>query len=160
MRGSDLYGFNEAFDVLYTKEPKRGRANALLALAAFEYLSEYEDEGPEDGSFEGIEVRSELKALAQGVDVFFYDKDQGKQLDDGVEVRWQSWAASIIYLAPHADEENAVAVVTLKKHVTGARFKPFEGRSGHAYALVKPKAGGSRDFEFANYPAFLVVARD
>ena len=35
-----------------------------------------------------------------------------------------------------------------------------EGRSGHAYALVKPKAGGSRDFEFANYPAFLIVARD
>ena len=65
-----------------------------------------------------------------------------------------------IYLAPHADEENAVAVVTLKKHVTGARFKPFEGRSGHAYALVKPKAGGSRDFEFANYPVCLIVARD
>ena len=31
----------------------------------------------------------------------------------------------------------------------------------HAYALVKPKAGGGRrDFEFANYPAFLIVARD
>ena len=29
------------------------------------------------------------------------------------------------------------------------------------YALVKPKAGGGRrDFEFANYPAFLIVARD
>ena len=35
-----------------------------------------------------------------------------------------------------------------------------KGRSGCAYALVKPKAGGrQRDFEFANYPAFLVVAR-
>ena len=60
-----------------------------------------------------------------------------------------------IYLAPHADEENAVAVVTLKKHDKG-----FEGRSGHAYALVKPKADGSRDFEFANYPVCLIVARD
>ena len=39
--------------------------------------------------------------------------------------------------------------------------KDVEGRSGHAYALVKPKAGGGRrDFEFANYPAFLIVARD
>ena len=47
-------------------------------------------------------------------------------------------------------------MVTLKKHDKG-----FEGRSGHAYALVKPKAGGGRrDFEFANYPAFLIVARD
>ena len=36
-----------------------------------------------------------------------------------------------------------------------------KGRSGCAYALVKPKAGGrQRDFEFANYPAFLIVARD
>ena len=46
-------------------------------------------------------------------------------------------------------------MITLKKYSKGV-----EGRSGHAYALVKPKAGGSRDFEFANYPAFLVVARD
>ena len=156
MRGSDLYGFNEAFDVLYTKEPKRGRANALLALAAFEYLSEYEDEGPEDGSFEDIDVRSELKARAQGVDVFFYDKNQGAPFDGGVEVRWETWTASKIYLAPHPDDENAVAVVTLRKN-----FRGVEGRSGRAYALVKPKAGGSSlDFEFANYPAFLIVARD
>ena len=96
-----------------------------------------------------------MKALAQGVDVFIYDKDQGKPLDDGVEVRWQPWSASTIYLAPHRDEENTVAVVTLRK-----RDRGFEGRSGHAYALAKPKGGGQRDFEFANYPAFLVVARD
>ena len=77
-------------------------------------------------------------------------------LDDGVELRWQTWTASTIYLAPHPDEENAVAVVTLRKN-----FRGVEGRSGRAYALVKPKAGGSSlDFEFANYPAFLIVARD
>ena len=141
---------------MYTKEPNKKKRKAELALAAFKYLSEYEDEGPEDGSFEGIDVRSGLKALAQGVDVFIYDKDQGKPLDDCVEVRWQTWTASTIYLAPHPDEENAVAVVTLRK-----RENKFEGRSGHAYALVKPKAGGGRqDFEFANYPAFLIVARD
>ena len=97
-----------------------------------------------------------IRDRAQGVDVFFYDENQGKQLDDGVELRWQTWTASTIYLAPHPDEENAVAVVTLRKHKNG-----FEYRSGHAYALVKPKAGGDRrDFEFANYPAFLIVARD
>jgi hypothetical protein len=153
-----LYGFEEAFDVLYTKKPA-GWSTSKVVLAAFKYLSEYEDEGPEDGSFEGIDVRSGLKALAQGVDVFIYDKDQGKPLDDGVEVRWQTWTASTIYLAPHPDEENAVAVVTLRKH--DKSFGDAEGRSGHAYALVKPKAdGGPRDFEFANYPAFLVVARD
>jgi hypothetical protein len=158
LRGVDLYGFDKAFRVLYTKKPANAgdAAHNMLALAAFEYLSEYEDEGPEDGSFEGINVRSELKALAQGVDVFIYDKYQGKQFDDGVELRWQTWTASTIYLAPHPDEENAVAVVTLRKHKNG-----FEYRSGHAYALVKPKAGGDRrDFEFANYPAFLIVARD
>ena len=144
---------------MYTKEPNYNRPTPELALAAFKYLSEYEDEGPEDGSFEGIDVRSGLKALAQGVDVFIYDKDQGKPLDDGVEVKWQTWTASTIYLAPHPDEENAVAVVTLKKH--DSSMLGFEGRSGHAYALVKPKAGGDqRDFEFANYPAFLIVARD
>ena len=152
-----LYGFDEAFDVLYTKEPNYNRPTPELALAAFEYLSEYGDEGPEDGNFEGIDVRSELKARAEGVDVFIYDKDQGKPLDDGVEVRWQGWTASTIYLAPDWDEENAVAVVTLRKH----HEDYDEGRSGHAYALVKPKAGGGRrDFEFANYPAFLIVARD
>ena len=158
LRGVDLYGFDKAFSVLYTKEPAHAgdAAHNMLALAAFEYLSEYEDEGPEDGSFEGINVRSELKALAQGVDVFFYDENQGKQLDDGVELRWQTWTASTIYLAPHPDDENAVAVVTLRKN-----FRGVEGRSGRAYALVKPKAGGSSlDFEFANYPAFLIVARD
>ena len=49
-------------------------------------------------------------------------------------------------------------MITLKKYNS---LRDFEGRSGHAYALVKPKAGGGRrDFEFANYPAFLVVARD
>ena len=141
---------------MYTKKPNTYGRTPELALAAFKYLSEYEDDGPEDGSFEGIDVRSGLKARAQGVDVFIYDKDQGKPLDDGVKVKWQSWTTSTIYLAPHADEENAVAVATLRKHDKG-----FEGRSGHAYALVKPKAGGGRrDFEFANYPAFLIVARD
>ncbi len=153
----DLYGLGEAFRVLYTKKPNLNRPTPELALAAFEYLDQYEDFGPEDGSFEGIDVRSGLKALAQGVDVFIYDKDQGKPLDDGVEVRWQTWTASTIYLAPQPNEENAVAVVTLRKH----HEDYDEGRSGHAYALVKPKAGGGRrDFEFANYPAFLVIARD
>ena len=118
-------------------------------------MSEYGDEGPEDGNFEGIDVRSELKARAEGVDVFIYDKDKGVPFDRGIRVRWESWAASNIYLAPDWDEENAVAMITLRKKREG-----FEGRSGHAYALVKPKAGGRRDFEFANYPAFLVVARD
>ena len=120
-----------------------------------EYAEDKEaEEGPEDGSFEGIDVRSELKALAQGVDVFFYDKNQGAPFDGGVEVRWGTWTASKIYLAPHPDEENAVAVINLKKTMSN-------GRSGHVYALAKPKADGDRrDFEFANYPAFLVVARD
>jgi len=158
LRGFDLYGFNKAFRVLHTKKvpnSKQTEQRNKLVLAAFKYLSEYEDFGPEDGSFEDIDVRSELKARAQGVDVFFYDKDQGKQFDEGVEVR-AYWTQSTIYLAPHRDEENAVAVVALKKQSHG-----FEGRSGHAYALVKPKAGGDqRDFEFANYPAFLIVARD
>ena len=158
MRGFDLYGFDKAFRVLYTKKPKKSAPTPELALAAFEYLSEYEDEGPEDGNFEGIDVRSELKARAEGVDVFIYDKDKVVPFDGGVEVRWQPWSASTIYLAPHPDEENAVAVVALKKH-----DRSFEGRSGRAYALVKPKAGGGpRDFEFAtgNFPAFLVVVRD
>jgi len=152
LRGFDLYGFDEAFDVLYTKKPV-GWSTSKVVLAAFKYLSEYEDFGPEDGSFEDIDVRSELKARAKGVDVFIYDKDQGKPFDEGIEVRAR-WTQSTIYLAPHPDEENAVAVVALKKY----EYK-FEGRSGCAYALVKPKAGGVRDFEFAN-PAFLVVARD
>ena len=151
--GYDLYGFDKARRVLYTKKPTRSTYNKL-ALAAFSILSEYEDEGPEDGSFEDIDVRSELKARAEGVDVFIYDKDQGKPFDEGIEVRAR-WPKSTIYLAPHRDEENAVAVATLRKHDKG-----FEGRSGRAYALVKPKAGGGqREFEFANYPAFLVVAR-
>ena len=157
LRGEEynLYGFDKAFRVLYTKKPAHATYNKL-ALAAFKYLSEYEDEGPEDGSFEGIDVRSELKALAQGVDVFIYDKDQGVPFDGGVKIRWHSWTVSNIYLAPDWDEENAVAMITLTKKDRG-----FEGRSGHAYALVKPKAdGGQRDFEFANYPAFLIVARD
>ena len=148
-----LYGFDEAFDVLYTKEPNYNRPTPELALAAFEYLSEYGDEGPEDGNFEGIDVRSELKARAEGVDVFIYDKDQGTPFDEGVEV-WAYWTKSTIYLGPSPDE-NAIAVITLLKYVSGR-----EGRSGHAYALVKPKAGGGqRDFEFAN-PAYhvLVVA--
>ena len=154
--GYDLYGFNKAFRVLHTKKApnsKQTEQRNKLVLAAFKYLSEYEDEGPEDGSFEDIDVRSELKARAQGVDVFFYDKNQGAPFDGGVEVRWETWTASKIYLAPHPDEENAVAVINLKKTMSN-------GRSGHAYALVKPKAdGGQRDFEFANYPAFLVLAR-
>ena len=146
-----LLGVEEAVDVLYTKKS----GTEVRALAAFSILSQYEDDGPEDGNFEGIDVRSELKARAEGVDVFIYEKDQGAPFDGGVEIRWESWTASKIYLAPQRDEENAVAVVTLKKHNGN-----FEGRSGHAYALVKPKAGGDRrDFEFAN-PAVLVVARD
>ena len=149
-----LYGFDEAFDVLYTKEPNYNRPTPELALAAFEYLSEYGDEGPEDGNFEGIDVRSELKARAEGVDVFIYDKDQGAPFDEGVKVL-AYWTQSTIYLGPDRDE-NDVAMITLKKY-----RKDVEGRSGHAYALVKPKAGGGRrDFEFANYPAFLIVARD
>ena len=151
--GYDLYGFDKARRVLYTKKPTRSTYNKL-ALAAFSILSEYEDEGPEDGSFEDIDVRSELKARAEGVDVFIYDKDQGKPFDEGIEVRAR-WTQSTIYLAPQPDEENAVAYVPLKTHE-----RKFEGRSGCAYALVKPKAGGGQgDFEFANYPAFLVVAR-
>ena len=151
--GFDLYGFDEAFDVLYTKKPNPTRPTPELALAAFKYLSEYEDFGPEDGSFEDIDVRSELKARAQGVDVFFYDKDQGTPFDEGVKVM-AYWTQSTIYLGPDRDE-NDVAMITLKKY-----DKRGEGRSGHAYALVKNKAGGGlRDFEFANYPAFLVVAR-
>jgi hypothetical protein len=156
----DLYGFDEAFRVLYT-EKVQGTGSARgtqelrnkLALAAFEYLDQYEDFGPADGSFEGIDVRSELKARAEGVDVFIYDKDQGTPFDEGVEV-WAYWTKSTIYLGPSPDE-NAIAVITLLKYVSGR-----EGRSGHAYALVKPKAGGGqRDFEFAN-PAYhvLVVA--
>ena len=79
---------------------------------------------------------------------------KGKQFDEGVEV-WAYWTQSTIYLGPDRDE-NDVAMITLKKY-----RKDVEGRSGHAYALVKPKAGGGRrDFEFANYPAFLIVARD
>ena len=149
---------DQPVDAFYGAQSSRqAEQRNKLVLAAFKYLSEYEDEGPEDGSFEGIDVRSGLKARAEGVDVFIYDKDQGKPLDDGVEVRWQGWTASTIYLAPDWDEENAVAVVTLRKH----HEDYDEGRSGHAYALVKPKAGGDRrDFEFANYPAFLIVARD
>ena len=104
LRGVDLYGFDKAFRVLYTKKPA-GWSTSKVVLAAFKYLSEYEDEGPEDGSFEGIDVRSELKARAEGVDVFFYDKDQETPFDEGVEVRWQPWIASTIYLAPHPDEE-------------------------------------------------------
>jgi hypothetical protein len=100
---------------------------------------------------------SSVKARAEGVDVFIYDKYQGVPFDGGIRVRWESWAASNIYLAPDWDEENAVAMITLRKKKEGC----FEGRSGHAYALAKPKAGGDqRDFEFANYPAFLIVARD
>lgn len=153
LRGVDLYGFNKAFDVLYTKKPNKKGPKAELALAAFKYLSEYEDFGPEDGSFEGIDVRSELKALTKGVDVFIYDKDQGTPFDEGVKVM-AYWTQSTIYLGPDRDE-NDVAMITLKKY-----DKRGEGRSGHAYALVKNKAGGGlRDFEFANYPAFLVVAR-
>ena len=146
-----LYGLQEAVDVLYTKKWR----GDLRALAAFSILGQYEDDGPEDGSFEGIDVRSELKARAEGFDIFIYDEDKGTPLDKGVEVRWQGWTASTIYLAPHRDEENAVAVITLRNDGLYGR------RSGHAYALVKPKAGGGpRDFEFANYPAFLVIARD
>ena len=152
-----LYGFDEAFDVLYTKEPNYNRPTPELALAAFEYLSEYGDEGPEDGNFEGIDVRSELKARAEGVDVFIYDKDKGVPFDGGVEVRWQPWSASTIYLAPDPDEENAVAAVTLRTSHHNVKYN----KNGHVYALAKPKAGGDqRNFEFANYPAFLIVARD
>ena len=153
LRGFDLYRFEEALDVLYTKKRPHSSSKQWnkFALAAFSMLSEYEDEGPEDGSFNSIDVRSELKALTKGVDVFFYDKNQGMPFDEGVEVR-AYWTSSTIYLAPHPDEENAVA---------RGDCRGIEGRSGHAYALVKPKAGGDlRDFEFANYPVVLVVAKD
>merc|ERR1712118_632053 len=78
LRGLDLYRFEEALAILETnKLPKKSKKLGRLALAAFSILSEYEDEGPEDGSFNSIDVRSELKARAEGVDVFFYDEDQG-----------------------------------------------------------------------------------
>ena len=100
---------------------------------------------------------SELKARAEGVDVFIYDKDKGVPFDGGVEVRWQPWSASTIYLAPDPDEENAVAAVTLRTSHHNVKYN----KNGHVYALAKPKAGGDqRNFEFANYPAFLIVARD
>ena len=136
---------------------RRPEQRNKLVLAAFKYLSEYEDFGPEDGSFEDIDVRSELKARAEGVDVFIYDKDKGVPFDGGVEVRWQPWSASTIYLAPDPDEENAVAAVTLRTSHHNVKYN----KNGHVYALAKPKAGGDqRNFEFANYPAFLIVARD
>jgi hypothetical protein len=54
-------------------------------------------------------------------------------------------------------QENAVAAVTLRTSHHNVKYN----KNGHVYALAKPKAGGDqRDFEFANYPAFLIVARD
>ena len=97
-----------------------------------------------------LAFRSELKARAEGVDVFFYDKDQGTPFADGVKV-WANWGRSTIYLGPDLDE-NAVAMTALGTTVNGIKL-----RSGRAYALVKPKAvGGQRDFEFAN-PAYIVL---
>ena len=59
--------------------------------------------------------------------------------------------------APPRGKENAVAAVTLRTSHHNVKYN----KNGHVYALAKPKAGGDqRDFEFANYPAFLIVARD
>ena len=88
-------------------------------------------------------------------------------------VQYYTFDGSTLLLDKGSEPEMTDQTLTAARDVRDAFIEEHISR-GHAdetylervhgrdrYALVKPKAGGGRrDFEFANYPAFLIVARD
>ena len=121
------------------------RVSAALAL-----LLAYDE-----GLDHGLEIRKTKKALAQGVDVFIFDKRHDWEFVGGHEVRPKSFTLSKIIIASGQDAQGVAQVTLRKSHDQGR----FTGRGGWAYALVQRVDDEEDEFEFVS-PVRLFIVRD
>ena len=80
---------------------------------------------PSSSIFTGLSGEIPLRFWRFELDFFSSLSSSSSSSSSVFEVRWETWTASKIYLAPHPDEENAVALINLKKTMSNGIIQFF-----------------------------------